>query len=545
MQGVGRTRRMAGVRDGVSVESGANRETLSHFSAHVPLASFADEAHGRRGDRVPIAAGTRLGLRRGGLRETLTRRGMSFALRTIAMSTDSVVRLDSIGAEVRIGVHLDVSGRRQGSPDEQTPHSSQVIAGRYELVRVIGQGSMGAVWLANHRGLDEQVAVKLLSQAADTTSLDDVATIEARFRFEAQVAARLSRKTRHIVRVTDYGQEGERPYLVMELLEGETLETRLAKRGPMATGDVSKIVTQIARGLAVAHAEGVLHRDLKPANIFLVKGEDGDLLVKLLDFGVARRGAPLGLATPFATARGVVVGTPGYMSPEQADGSPALDARADVWSLAAIAYEALTGEIPVDGTNVEEMLANLRAGRIVPLRERRPELPLNLERFFERAFAPRIANRHASSSELALAFEDAVGVLPTAAAETGTPRTLRLPWRAAAVVPPVRRQRYARSVIGLIAAAFVTAALLFGSWHASAERSTASAATKVGGTIEAAGLGTATRSSLVDPGPIADSPTAPSAPTDERPTTASRPRTPTAKASRAQPYDYGEFSTYF
>src|SRR3984885_2655793 len=124
------------------------------------------------------------------------------------MSSDSVVRLDAIGAEVRIGVHLDVCGRRETPPDEGHPHAGQVIGGRYELVRVIGRGSMGAVWLASHKGLGEQVALKLLTAAEDTPGVEDASMTGARFRLEAQVAARLSRRTPHIVRVTDYGQEG-------------------------------------------------------------------------------------------------------------------------------------------------------------------------------------------------------------------------------------------------------------------------------------------------------------------------------------------------
>ena len=399
------------------------------------------------------------------------------------MSTDSIVRLDAIGAEVRIGVHLDVGARREAPPEDGAPRAGQVIGGRYELVRVIGRGAMGAVWLASHQGLGEQVAVKLLAPGQDTAGFEDALTVGARFRFEAQVAARLSRKTPHIVRVTDYGQEGARAYLVMELLEGETLEARLARRGRMEPREVSNLVTQIARALEIAHAEGVLHRDLKPANIFLAKREDGEPWVKLLDFGVARPNRPHGALAPFATARGVVVGTPGYMSPEQACGSAVLDVRADLWSLAAIAYEALTGEGPVDGANLEEMFHNLRTGRIVPLRARRPELPVKLGRFFEQAFAARVEDRHASSAELAGAFADAAAGAHAANDAAETPSTLRLRWRAPAVARPAagaRPRARPRASISVAAAAAVMSALLFGSWRASADRSPVFAATRAG-----------------------------------------------------------------
>ncbi len=207
--------------------------------------------------------------------------------------------------------------------------------------------------------------------------------------------------------MTDHGQDGPLAYLVMEFLEGQTLEASLLRRAPMAAGEVARLVRQIAGGLEVAHAEGVLHRDLKPANVFLVETPGAEPLVKLLDFGLARGDDSQRRGSPFATARGLVFGTPGYMSPEQAGASLAVDSRSDLWSLAAIAYEALTGELPVEGGDADEMLSNVRAGRIVPLRRHRSDLPDAFERFFERAFAPRADDRYATCGELAEAFEHA------------------------------------------------------------------------------------------------------------------------------------------
>jgi eukaryotic-like serine/threonine-protein kinase len=335
------------------------------------------------------------------------------------MSRDSIVRFDSIGAEVRIDVHLDVGDSRVAravplaSPapsaptvaTERTLQAGRIVGGRYQLVRPIGRGSMGAVWLANHTTLGQHVALKLMDPAAEAVAAEDASTSAARFRFEAQIAARLSRKTHHVVRVTDHGHDGPVPYLVMELLEGQTLEQALLG-GPMGLAEVSELVTQIARGLEAAHAEGILHRDLKPANVFLANVGEGRAIVKLLDFGVAwGRGAQRSGA-PFATARGLIVGTPGYMSPEQAAACQ-LDVRSDVWSLAAIAYEALTGELPIVGVDPDHMLSNLRACRTIPLRHRRPDLSEALDRLFQRAFAPRIEARHSTCAELALAFEQA------------------------------------------------------------------------------------------------------------------------------------------
>ena len=172
---------------------------------------------------------------------------------------DSVMTLESIGAEVRIDVHLDMGGmggrRGQSAFQASTSSASQaelragyLVAGRYELKRVLGRGSMGTVWLANHKALDEEVAVKLLAPAGELTGIENASTTAARFRFEAQVAARLSRKTRHVVRVTDHGHDGALAFLVMERLEGQTLERALSNRGPMPPLEVSsESVGQLAR----------------------------------------------------------------------------------------------------------------------------------------------------------------------------------------------------------------------------------------------------------------------------------------------------------
>ncbi len=405
------------------------------------------------------------------------------------MNRDPLVRFDPIGAGVRIDVHVDV-GEPRGLPGEAPPpssatsssltqlertlHSGHVVGGRYELVRLLGRGSMGAVWLANHTTLGERVALKLMTTSAEAGSVEDARTSAARFRFEAQIAARLSRKTRHVVRVTDHGHDGPLPYLVMELLEGQTLEKALLCRGPLSVGEVSALVSQIARGLEAAHAEGVLHRDLKPANVFLADSGEGRPVVKLLDFGVARRRRGQELAAPFATAKGLIVGTPGYMSPEQAAATE-IDFRSDLWSLAAIAYEALTGELPVAGVDADHMLWNLRACRTVPLRERRPDLPASLDRFFEQAFAPRIEDRYGTCAELAHAFEQAL----RAGAGPGGTRRLPPPAVASADTPRPEassgKTNYARySVVAFLIAAGLTG-LCYASARSPGSRSSARA----------------------------------------------------------------------
>jgi eukaryotic-like serine/threonine-protein kinase len=296
-----------------------------------------------------------------------------------------------------------------------------VVAGKYALVRKLGHGSMGEVWVARHVSLGENVAIKLLSAYA--AEVEDAATASARFRFEAQIAARLSRKTRHIVRVTDHGEDRGLAYLIMELLEGETLDSLWMRRGPLDVAQTATIVAEAARGLAEAHAEGVIHRDLKPSNLFLARVEEGDRLVKILDFGIALAAPEQRLASLFSTAEGVVFGTPGYMSPEQILPSAPVDERCDLWALSTVAYEALTGELPFEGEHAPELLANTVRGRFVPVHARRPELPRGLADFFAAAFSRNVDERYSNAPEFARRFAAAAQTAGLAASRGPSPAT--------------------------------------------------------------------------------------------------------------------------
>ncbi|MFO0734339.1 MAG: protein kinase [Labilithrix sp.] len=276
-----------------------------------------------------------------------------------------------------------------------------LIAGKYELVRLLGKGAMGEVWLATHNSLGGEFAIKLVEPADDI----EAETAAGRFQLEAQIAAKLSRKTRHIVSVSDHGEEEGLAYLVMELLEGESLEARTKRQGQLEVPEVAAIVLQVARALSLAHEEGIFHRDLKPANVWLGRDEDGRLLVKLLDFGIARSKKPFRTRSPFATSKDMVLGTPSYMSPEQARGLDTLDYRCDLWALSVVAYEALTKRIPFEGETVEDIFLSICTFRVVPVLARRPDLPPAVEAFFARAFAPKLDDRYSSAAELSDAFE--------------------------------------------------------------------------------------------------------------------------------------------
>lgn len=238
--------------------------------------------------------------------------------------------------------------------------------GPYVLLQELGQGGMGAVYIAEHVALRRRVALKLrLAGAAD----DEGAR---RFLVEAQAAARL----RHpgIVAVHETGRDAAgQPWIAMDLVEGEPLDALVERAGPLPPEEVVRIGLRAARALAHAHAQGILHRDLKPGNLLLRRSDGAPLLV---DFGLAKLIGKSGVES--LTKTGDVLGTPAYMPPEQANGE-ALDARADVWSLGATLYHLAVGRAPFHGAGLVQTLAAVLKGRVVPPRQLRPDLPADLE----------------------------------------------------------------------------------------------------------------------------------------------------------------------
>ncbi len=281
-----------------------------------------------------------------------------------------------------------------------------VVAGRYRLVARLGRGGMGEVWRAEHTALHTDVAVKFPSLPLRGKAATDALT---RFRFEAQVAARLGLLTRHVVAVHDAGCEAAGPYLVMEYVRGVTLQQELDEHATLAPGRAAAIVGQVAEALAAAHGQGVVHRDLKPSNLLLGAEGDGDLLVKVADFGIAKAlKADLGADLPDDTTGGFMLGSPPYMSPEQMAGRGA-SVEGDLWSLAVIAYEAMTGRLPFPGRSFGELLAGLAAGRFEPPSALRAGVPRAVDAWCKRAFAREEARRFRSAREMADALREAVG----------------------------------------------------------------------------------------------------------------------------------------
>ena len=233
---------------------------------------------------------------------------------------------------------------------------ARIIGGKYEILSKLGQGGMGTVYEARHTGTGRRVAVKEVKEVAGDDSSRSGAQIIERFEREARATGTI--ESQHIALVLDSGTDAEtrHPYLVMELLKGEDLQQVLARLGPLPEDVALRIAAQAAVGLLRAHDAGVVHRDIKPANIFLAR-TDTQIIVKLLDFGIARVKEQLqSPQNPALTTTGLMLGTPLYMSPEQALGPKNIDQRTDLWSLGVVLYEALTGRTPHDVETVGALI---------------------------------------------------------------------------------------------------------------------------------------------------------------------------------------------
>ncbi len=247
-----------------------------------------------------------------------------------------------------------------------------LIAGRYRVERVIGEGGMGVVVAAEHLELGERVAIKLLLPEA----LRDAEAIP-RFQREARAAARIP--SEHVARVMDVGTlEGGTPYLVMEYLEGRDLARELEARGALPTEEAVGYVLQAAVGVAEAHALGIVHRDLKPSNLLLARLPTGRSLVKVLDFGIAKltTGGDAHKLTKSFSALGSI----SYMSPEQLRTAKDVDARADVWGFGVVLFELLSAQMPFDGDSLTAIAAAISVDQPRSLRHYRPDVPVELER---------------------------------------------------------------------------------------------------------------------------------------------------------------------
>ena len=279
----------------------------------------------------------------------------------------------------------------------QAAATGSIIADRYCLLRKLGAGGMGSVWLAHDQSLDSQCAVKLVDpeKAADE---------EVRIRFEREAKAAAQIRGANVVDIFDHGIWDGTPFIVMEYLEGEDLGARLDREGALDTEQTYQIVSQVARALVRAHAAGIVHRDLKPENIFLVPGDDQEV-AKVLDFGIAKH-EQYSLAGK-TTKTGSFMGTPYYMSPEQARGR-AIDWRSDLWALGVIAYQCLNGRPPFESEALGELMGMIIYDPIPPITSSVPGLPDALELWWQRAVSRDREHRFQSAKELADSFGEAI-----------------------------------------------------------------------------------------------------------------------------------------
>jgi serine/threonine-protein kinase len=276
-----------------------------------------------------------------------------------------------------------------------------------KLVRPLGEGGMGTVWVAEHLALRTQVVVKFIAHGLKSNK-------EAQGRFSREAAAASQVKSPHVVQTFDHGLTDQGiPYIVMELLDGRDLGEYMEREGRVAPDLVVDIVGQLARALDRAHEKGIIHRDIKPGNIYLCDvGRSGEVFVKLLDFGIAKGVELLGGSADgidSGTKTGSMIGSPFYMSPEQILGSKGIDHRSDLWSVGVLTFEMLTGAKPFDAETMGGLAIKIHSEPMPAPSSVNPGLPPAVDAWFEKACSREISKRYASAKELAEELSRALG----------------------------------------------------------------------------------------------------------------------------------------
>jgi eukaryotic-like serine/threonine-protein kinase len=290
----------------------------------------------------------------------------------------------------------------QGNPQEAAGvREGQILAGKYRVERVLGIGGMGVVVAGHHVQLDEKVAIKFLLPAMLHNQ-----EVVARFAREARAAVKI--KSEHVARVSDVGTlENGAPYMVMEYLDGGDLAAWLQKAGPLPIEQAVDFVLQACVGVASAHGIGIVHRDLKPANLFCLRGNDGQFVIKVLDFGISKvTSLSASDAGGGMTHTAAVMGSPYYMSPEQMQSAKEVDARTDIWALGVIVYELLTGTTPFVGESFTDIAIKVATASFAPLRTFRPDAHPGLEAVVAKCLEKDKKRRYGNVAELALALAD-------------------------------------------------------------------------------------------------------------------------------------------
>src|SRR5436190_2256999 len=274
----------------------------------------------------------------------------------------------------------------------------QLLDNKYRIVKMIGEGGMGAVFEGENVRINRRVAIKVLHAAFAGNS-----DVMQRFEREAQAAGRIGND--HILEVLDLGNlpDGDR-FIIMEFLDGDPLSNRIQRIGRMSPQEVAPLARQLLKGLGAAHAAGIVHRDLKPDNIFILKEKAGQPdFVKIIDFGISKF-QPLSGDGMKMTRTGAVMGTPYYMSPEQASGSREADARSDLYTAGVILYECVTGHVPFDGETFNQLMFKIVLSEPPPLLETVPDLDPAFASIILKAMARDVSQRFQTADEFAKAI---------------------------------------------------------------------------------------------------------------------------------------------
>jgi len=281
---------------------------------------------------------------------------------------------------------------------EGIPAPGTILGGKLRILGVLGRGGMGVILEGQHLDLDEPVAIKLLKPSL-------LKEPDARERFLREARAAWGLQSRYATRIFDVGTSDDGiPYIVMERLEGDSLDRVLNARGPFELADAVRMVLQACEAVAEAHGRGIVHRDIKPANLFLTRQDGGDI-VKVLDFGISKRiVGDLAIASMSLTAPDTLLGSPQYMSPEQLTTPARVDARTDVWALGVTLFELLTGELPFSAETIPGLYTHILTGATPRVRTLRPELPEAVDAVIGRCLEKASADRFASVTQLATAL---------------------------------------------------------------------------------------------------------------------------------------------
>ena len=315
---------------------------------------------------------------------------------------------------------MSESGENRRSTLESILRPGQIVDRKYRVDRLIGLGGMAAVWAGENKRTAKRVALKVILE-----SLSDSEDARERFRREALAAGRINHP--NVVTVFDIIDHDGRDCIVMELLEGETLADRLARKGLLDPDEAFALLLPAMRGVAAAHAYRVIHRDLKPHNIFICADHDGEYVTaKVLDFGISKIIDP-GQAPGDLTLSGTTVGTPAYLAPEFAYGSRTIDQRADVYGFGTILYESFSGRRPFDGAKGMDLISQILNDDPEPLSTYRPDLPAEVVAIVKKAMAKDPNDRYRS-------MESLIGAIESLLPPTTVPRALT-PVRGVPAIP--------------------------------------------------------------------------------------------------------------